>query len=277
ELLRIINSSSGNLVPVFDAMLEKAMQLCESAFGMLWISDGDCFRMAAQRGLPLELEAFMQRPLRDPPEGSSLRRLIDGEAIVHVADIATEPLQTQQGVRAAMLELGGARTQLLVALRKDTALLGEFQVYRQEVRPFTDKQIALLQNFAAQAVIAIENTRLLTETREALEQQTATAEVLQVINSPGDLAPVFDAILEKAHSLCGADYGGLLSYDGERFRPIARRGASAQVAEALGEEIRPPFGSFGRLVRGERFVHIEDVPELAKESGDPRLRALVDI
>jgi len=135
ELLRIINSSSGNLVPVFDAMLEKAMQLCESAFGMLWISDGDCFRMAAQRGLPLELEAFMQRPLRDPPEGSSLRRLIDGEAIVHVADIATEPLQTQQGVRAAMLELGGARTQLLVALRKDTALLGEFQVYRQEVRP----------------------------------------------------------------------------------------------------------------------------------------------
>ena len=171
EVLQVINSSPGDLAPVFQAILHKALRLCQATHGTLRTFDGEAFHLAASaHGEALTLPDAGRGPV------SLFRRFVDGEQIVHLADVLESPeYQFNPTVRAGM-DAARLRSWLGVSLRKEERLLGVISVARQEVRPFTDEQIALVQNFAAQAVIAMENARLLTETREALEQQTATAE-----------------------------------------------------------------------------------------------------
>ena len=244
EVLQVINSSPGGLAPVFDAMLEKALRLCDAALGVLFTREGELFRAAATLGLPAPLEDFLRNPFK-PDQMPLIAGVIQQGQVLHVHDAAdTDGYQQRLASRVAGVELGGVRTVLYVPLTKDGRVLGVFVIFRQKVRPFSDKQIALVQNFAAQAVIAMENARLITETREALEQQTATAEVLRVINSsPGELAPVFDAILEKAMRLCGARLGALELHDGEIPRGCGARGigpTSGVAAAAVWAGTRHP-------------------------------------
>ena len=218
EVLGVINSSPGDLAPVFEAILEKAHTLCGAGFGSLQVFDGEEVRAVAARGLPTEFVDRLRQGFR-PEANHPIHELLRGARIIQV-DMA----ELDNEVGRAAFKLGGMRTVLFVPLRKDAVLLGYITAARPQVRPFSEKEIALLENFAAQAVIAMENARLITETREALEQQTATADILRVIsNSTTDIDPVFEAIVERAAKLCDAEFAGVARYDDEGCSAWLRR------------------------------------------------------
>ena len=223
EVLQVISSSPGDLQPVFTTMLEKAVHICDAKFGYIYRWDGEAFDLFATYNVPPAFAARRGLRIRPKP-GMPFDRMLATKTTVHVADLAAEPIYTEERDPAivAAVELGGVRTLLAVPMLKESELIGAFAIYRQEARPFTDKQIALVSNFAAQAVIAIENTRLLNELRKSLQQQTATADVLRVISSsPGDLRPVFEAMLENAVRICGANFGNIYRWDGEALQLVA--------------------------------------------------------
>src|SRR5262249_25394593 len=215
EVLRVISRSPGELDPVFQAMLGKAVRICEASFGELLRFEGGVWRSAAMLGVPPAFAEFWQRGLQRPGPRTALGRVIETRRTVHIADVTTEPAYVEgEPIFVAAVNLGRFRTVLTLPMLKDNELIGVFAIYRQEVRPFTDKQIELVTNFAAQAVIAIENTRLLNELRESLQQQTATSEVLQVISSsPGQLEPVFEKMLANATRICEAKFGSLVLFE----------------------------------------------------------------
>src|SRR5262249_23819395 len=231
EVLQVISNSPGELEPVFQAMLENGTRICGAKFGMLYLWEGaGQYRVAALHGAPRRL-AEERRPgtVIRPAPGSILGRVAQMKHTVHIADVLAEKnyIDVRQGFTPPGIAIyGGARTALAAPMLKEGQLIGVMAIYRQEVRPFREKQIELVTNFARQAVIAIENTRLLNELRESLQQQTATSEVLQIISrSPGDLEPVFQSMLENATRICEAKFGVLHLYENGLFESMAVVGA----------------------------------------------------
>ncbi|MGH7061116.1 MAG: PAS-domain containing protein, partial [Stellaceae bacterium] len=231
---------------------EKAHALCGASRGTLFLFDGEVFRTAATHGYP---EGLPERPRAiDVSDDPRLAALVAGERLIHVPDLT----QLDDPIARAVAARGGVRTNLLLPLRKEGVVLGVLSCNRAEVRPFSDKEIALLEGFAAQAVIAIENARLLGELGESLEQQQAITELLQVINSsPGDLTPVFETILDKAHTLCGATLGSLFLFDGKLFHAAATHGYPEDLAQRLRQGV--VLSAATQLLDGERWVHNPDL------------------
>ena len=271
DVLRVISSSPGQLEPVFRTMLENAVRILEAKFGTLFLCEGNLVRPVAGVGLPPKLREFQaQRGAFVPPPGLPLARLIETKKVVHMLD---DPERLSPATK-----LGGARSHIAVPMLKEGKIVGAIYIYRQEVKPFTDKQIELVKNFAAQAVIAIENARLLNELRqrtddltqrttdltEALEQQTATSEVLQVISSsPGDLEPVFATMLEKAVRLCDATFGNIYRWDGELSNLVASHNTPPALVEAR-RRLRihfVPKDLVGQAIANKKAIHIADLAE----------------
>jgi GAF domain-containing protein len=279
EVLGIISSSPGELEPVFKKMLENAVRVCNAKFGAMLLHEEGVFRHVALHNMPPAFAELIRRdyPVVNPAPDNSLSRVVQTKQPVHITDIREEPGYLR-GVRQLrdLSDIGGVRTRLMVPMLQEDKLMGVIGIFSEEVRPFTDKQIELVQNFAKQAVIAIENARLLKELRESLEQETATSEVLKVISSsPDALEPVFSTILESATRICDARFGTLFRYDGELFHRVASTGTPSALVEF--QRQRGPFKAenastiLGQVVATKTIVHIADGRESQSQSAPVKL------
>ena len=262
EVLQVISGSPGDLEPVFAAMLEKAVRICDAKFGTLYLYDEGGLRLIAAHDVPAAFEEVRAGAPIPPAPGGLFDDVIKTGTTVHLPDMAaTKPYAERHPRVVEAVELGGIRTVVAVPMLKENKLVGIVSIHRREVRPFTDKQIALVTNFAAQAVIAIENARLLNELRQSLEQQTATSQVLQVISSsPGDLQHVFATMLENATRICEATFGALYLSEGDGFRATAMHNAPPAYLEARAGVLHPPPStSLWRAANTKQAVQIADV------------------
>jgi GAF domain-containing protein len=266
EVLKIVASSTGGLKPVFATILENATRLCGAEFSLLYLSEGDVFRTVSLYGVP---PAFAEQrrlnPILRPSPGTALGRVFATKQMAYIPDVMAEPAYQNDPLRrATFLDLAGARTVVCVPMLKDNQVVGAISIYRQEVRPFTEKQIELLENFAAQAVIAIENTRLLNELRESLAQQTATADVLKAISSSlDDLTPVFETIGQRAEKLCDAEISLISMVDGDLIRLVSISGVTEKGVETVRQVYYPMRRSdetvAARAIRSGAICHVPDV------------------